>query len=99
VSIPEGQFPDERACLAAAEQKLGAQQETLQRARRHPSRLGGHPAQALEADQRGWHVWAIAACDGGVQYRIFFTAETPASAEAIEAWRTVQQTARIGGEA
>jgi hypothetical protein len=41
----------------------------------------------------------MAACDGGVQYRVFFTAATPAQAEALEAWRTLVQTARIGGEA
>ncbi|HEX9309075.1 MAG TPA: hypothetical protein VF894_16390 [Anaeromyxobacter sp.] len=98
ISIPEQGFANERTCLAAAEEKLGAQQGTLERARRHPTRFGGRPAQTLEADQRGWHVWALAACDGGVQYRVFFTAATPAPAEAIETWRTLLQSARLGGE-
>jgi len=98
VTIPEPAFADERACLAAAEAKLAEQQGALERARRHPTRLGGRSAQTLEADQGGWHVWALAACDGGTQYRVFFTAATPASAEALEAWKTFVQTARIGGE-
>jgi hypothetical protein len=99
VSLSEVTFADERACLAAAEEKLAGQQASLERARRHASRLGGRPAQALEADQGGWHVWAIAACDGGVQYRVFFTAATPAAPEAIDAWRAFTASARVGGEA
>jgi len=99
VSVPEPAFADERACLAAAEAKLAEQQGALERARRHPTRFGGRAAQTLEADQGGWHVWALAACDGGAQYRVFFTTATPATAEALEAWRTFVQTARIGGEA
>jgi hypothetical protein len=99
LSVPETSFPDERACLAAAEARLAERQVSLERARRHATRLAGRPGQALEGDQGGWHVWAIAACDGGVQYRAFFTAATPASAEALEVWRTLLQLARIGGEA
>ncbi len=98
VTVPEPVFPDERTCLAAAEAKLSEQQGSLERARRHPTRFAGRPAQTLEADQGGWHVWALAACDGGAQYRIFFTAATPASAEALEAWRAFVQSGRIGGE-
>ena len=98
VSTPERAFADERACLAAAGERLQAA-PGLERARRHPTRLAGRPAQLLEADQGGWHVWALAACDGGVQYRVFFTAATPAAAEALEAWRTLLQDARLGGEA
>jgi hypothetical protein len=99
VSMPEASFADERACLAAADEKLQAQQGALERARRHPTKLGGRSAQALEGDQGGWHVWALAACDAGRQYRVFFTAATPASAEALETWRALLQRARIGGEA
>jgi hypothetical protein len=99
VSYPEQDYADERACLAAAEEKLGAQQGTLERARRHPTRVAGRSGHALEGDQGGWHVWAWAVCDGGVQYRIFFTASTPATAEAIEVSRAVVSSARIGGEA
>jgi hypothetical protein len=99
LSVPEAAFPDERACLADAEERLAERQATLERARRHPTRFAGRSAQTLEADQGGWHVWAVAACDGGAQYRVFFTAATPASAEALEAWKTLLATARIGGEA
>jgi hypothetical protein len=99
LSVPEAAFADERACLAAAEERLAERQATLERARRHPTRFAGRPAQTLEADQGGWHVWAIAACDGGDQYRVFFTASTPASSEALEVWKTLLATARIGGEA
>jgi hypothetical protein len=99
ISYPEPDFGDERACLAAAEEKLGQQQGALERGRRHPTRLAGRSGHALEGDQGGWHVWAWAVCDGGVQYRVFFTAATPASAEAIEVSRAVVASARIGGEA
>ncbi len=98
VTTPEAPYRDERACLVAAEERLAGGVGGLERARKHPSRLAGRPAQALEGDQGGWHVWAIAACDGGAQYRIFFTAATPATAEALEVWRSFLQGARIGGE-
>ena len=99
VSYPEAEFADERACLAAAEEKLREQATQLERARRHPTRFGGVSAQTLEADRGGWHLWAYAACDGGVQYRVFFTAATPAAGETVEAQRTLVKSARIGGEA
>ncbi len=99
VSYPETPFPDERACLAAADEKLKAQAAQLERARRHATRFAGMAAQTLEADEGGWHVWAYAACDGGVQYRVFFTAATPAAADHLEAQRTLVASARIGGEA
>jgi hypothetical protein len=99
VTVPEAPYADERACLTAAEERLAAGAASLERARRHPTRLAGRPAQTLEADRGGWHVWALAACDGGLQYRIFFTAETPAPPDALEVWRTLVQGARIGGEA
>jgi hypothetical protein len=99
LTYPEPDFRDERACLAGAEEKLRSQEGALERARRHPTRFAGRPAQTLEADRGGWHVWAWAACDGGVQYRVFFTAATPAPQEAIEAYRALVASARIGGEA
>jgi hypothetical protein len=99
VSVVDAGYGDERTCLAAAEMKLSDQQPSLERGRRYPTRFAGRSAQALEGDQGGWHVWAIAACDGGVQYRVFFTAATPASAEALETWKTLLQTGRIGGQA
>ena len=99
VSIPDQPYADERACLAAANERLGSAAAGLERARRHPSRLAGRPALTLEGDQGGWHVWAIAACDGGKQYRVFFTAATPASYDAMDVWQQLVQDARIGGEA
>ncbi len=99
VSVAETEFSDERACLAAAEDKLKGQAGSLERARLHPTRFAGRPAQTLEADQGGWHLWAIASCDGGVQHRVFFTAATPAAPEALEAWKALLASARIGGEA
>jgi hypothetical protein len=99
VTVPEMAYADERACLAAAEERVAGGATSLERARRHPTRLAGRPAQALEGDRGAWHVWALAACDGGAQYRIFFTAATPASQEALEVWRTLLQGARIGGQA
>ncbi len=99
LTYPEPDFADERACLAGAEEKLRSQEATLERSRRHLTRFAGRPAQTLEADRGGWHVWAWAACDGGVQYRVFFTAATPAAAEAIEAYRALVASAQIGGEA
>jgi hypothetical protein len=99
VTVPETAYPDERACLVAAEERMASAAASLERARRHPTKLGGRPGQSLEADRGGWHVWALAACDGGVQYRIFFTAASPAPVEVVEVWRTLVQAARIGGEA
>jgi hypothetical protein len=99
ISYPAPDFPDEKACLAAAEEKLRGQEGNLERARRHPTRFAGRPAQTLEADQGGWHVWAFAACDRGAQYRVFFTAATPSPPEALEAWRVLVSSARLGGEA
>lgn len=99
VSYKDGEFADARACLAAAEAKLRDQAGALERARRHPTRLGGAAGHALEGDRGGWHVWAWAACDGRVQYRLFLTTATPASAEAVEAQQTLVASARIGGQA
>jgi hypothetical protein len=96
LTLAEARFATERACLDAAEGRLGERQAALERGRRHPTRFGGRAAQALEGDQGGWHVWAIAACDGGAQYRVFFTAATPAAQDALEAWRALLQSARIG---
>ncbi|WP_242338060.1 MULTISPECIES: hypothetical protein [Anaeromyxobacter] len=98
ISTPGTSYADEQACLAGAEEflKRGA---ALERVRRHPTRLAGVSAVTLEGDSGGWHVWAYAACDGGTQYQLFFTARSPAAAEAVEAYRTLVQSAKIGGQA
>lgn len=98
VSLPERESVDEKACLAEADRKLRHQAGAFERVRRHPTRFAGRAAQTLEGDQRGWHVWAYAVCDGGVQYRVFFAASSPMSPEALEAYRALVESARIGGE-
>lgn len=92
-------FADEKACLADADERLRQQAAAFERGRRHPTRFAGRAAQALEGDQGGWHVWAVAVCDGGVQYRVFFTAASPAAPEALEAYKALLGSARIGGQA
>jgi hypothetical protein len=98
VSTPEQPFASETACLQSAEEVM-RRGEGLERVRRHPTTFAGARALTLEGDQSGWHVWAWAACDGAVQYQVFFTARTPATPEAIEAYRGLTASARIGGEA
>jgi hypothetical protein len=98
VSHPEREFVDGKACLAEADRKLRQQAGAFERVRRHPTRFAGRAAQTLEGDQGGWHVWAYAVCDGGVQYRVFFAAASPMPPEAIEAYRALVESARIGGE-
>jgi hypothetical protein len=95
--VVDGRFADGKACLAAAEEALQRGEERLTRVRRHASTLAGRPAVAQEADAGGWHGWAYAACDGAVQYRLFFTGRSPIPAEALEAWREVVRRARLGG--
>jgi hypothetical protein len=99
LTVPANPYRDQQACLAAADERMSSAAGSLERARRHPTRLGGRPGETLEADRGGWHVWAVAACDGGMQYRVFFTAQSPAPAEVVEVWRTFTQSARLGGEA
>jgi hypothetical protein len=99
ITVPEQPYPDQRACLASADERLSKAAAGLERARLHPTKLAGRPGLSMEADQGAWHVWAIAACDGGVQYQIFFTSATPASTFAMDVWQQLVQDARIGGEA
>ncbi|HET6437224.1 MAG TPA: hypothetical protein VFG59_04130 [Anaeromyxobacter sp.] len=98
VSSPEVPFADASACLADAE-KLMRRGEGMERVRSHPTRFAGMRALSLEGDQNGWHVWAWVACDGGVQYQVFLTAQSPAPAEAVDEYRALTAGARVGGEA
>jgi hypothetical protein len=98
VSTPDAAFATEEACLTDAEAVL-KRGEAMDRVRRHPTKFAGVRALTLEGDSGGWHVWAWAACDGGVQYQVFFTARTPATPEAVEAYRALTASARIGGQA
>jgi len=97
VSSPGDALVDEKACLAAAEQAMD-RASSLQRVRRHPTTFAGARGFAVEGDTGGWHVWAWAACDGGRQYQVFFTARTPAPPAVLEVQRALATGARIGGE-
>ncbi len=93
----EERFPDQRACLAAAEEALARGEAQLSRVRRHATRLAGRPALVQEADAGGWHGWAYAVCAGGEQHRLVFNGRTPIPADLLEAWREVVASARLGG--
>lgn len=97
VSTPEAPFASEAACMADAERVM-KRGEGMQRVRGHATKFAGLRALSLEGDQNGWHVWAWAACDGGVQYQVFLTAQTPAPAEVVETYRALVGRARVGGE-
>jgi hypothetical protein len=96
VSSPGEPLADEKACLAEVEKAMD-RAGSLERVRRHPTTFAGARGFAVEGDTGGWHVWAWAACDGGRQYQVFFTARTPASAAVLEVQRALATGARIGG--
>ena len=98
VSTPEAPLAGEGACLADAAEVL-KRGGGMERVRQHPTRFGGAPAILLEGDQNGWHVWAWAACDGGVQYQVFLTARSPAPPDVVETYRALSGGARVGGQA
>ena len=95
VSTPEAPFADEPACLADAEQVM-KRGDGMERVRRHPTTFAGARALALEGDPApgtsGHGPPATAA-----PRTVFFTARTPPSPEALDAYRTVVSSARIGG--
>ncbi len=93
----EERFPDQQACLAAAEEALARGEAQLSRVRRHATKLAGRPALVQEADAGGWHGWAYAVCVGGEQHRLVFNGRTPIPADLLEAWREVVASARLGG--
>jgi hypothetical protein len=95
VSAVEQRFAGEKECLEAAKAALGRNDRSFSNVRRYSSSFAGRPAIAQEADQGGWHGWAWAACDGGAQYRAFFSGRAPVAPEVIEAWRTFTKSARI----
>jgi hypothetical protein len=99
VTRVETSFGSEGECLARADEALRRGEAQLQRVRRHPTKVAGLRGVTQEADQGGWHGWAYAVCEGPVQYRMFFTTLSPATPDAQEAYRTLVQTVRIGGEA
>jgi hypothetical protein len=92
----ERSYPDEKACLAGAEESLTRGSAQLRNVRRHGSSLAGRKAIAQEADQGGWHGWAYALCDGGTQYRLFFAGRTPVPRDVLEAMRALTKSAALG---
>jgi hypothetical protein len=93
--VGERTYKDDAACLAQAEQSLGRGAQRLGNVRRHPTTLAGKKAVVQEADQQGWHGWAWAVCDGGEQYRIFFTGRSPLGEEALRASRLIPSSSTL----
>ncbi len=90
-------FAGERDCLARAGESLAQGAAGLANVRRHDTTLAGRRAVAQEADREGWHGWAWAVCDGGTQYRLFFTGISPVAGEALAALTALQASVWIGG--
>ena len=95
VAAVKGRFADEKTCLEEASRALARGDRNFQNIRRYPSRFAGRPAIAQEADQGAWHGWAWAACDGGAQYRVFFSARSPVGREVIQSWRAFTKSAQM----
>ena len=91
--VSEKPFKDDGACLAQAEDSLARGSGKLTNLRRHPTTLAGRKAVVQEADQEGWHGWAWAVCDGGEQYRVFFTGRSPMGEESLRAYRLLSSSA------
>jgi len=88
-------FKNDAECLAQAEDMLARGSAKLTNVRRHPTTLAGRKAVVQEADQDGWHGWAWAMCDGGEQYRIFFTGRSPLGEEPLRASRLLSSSAAL----
>ncbi len=91
--VSERPFKNDGECLAQAEDSLARGSGKLTNVRRHPTTLAGRKAVVQEADQDGWHGWAWAVCDGGEQYRIFFTGRSPMGEESLRASRLLSSSA------
>ncbi|HSM94325.1 MAG TPA: hypothetical protein VLT47_15735 [Anaeromyxobacteraceae bacterium] len=88
-------FASEGECLAQAGESVGRGAAGAERSRSHPTRLGGRPAFMLEGDQRGWHGWAWAACDGRQQYRLEFMGASPMPPQVAATQRGVESSVRF----
>jgi hypothetical protein len=86
-------FANDGVCLEEAEAALKRGVGHLVNIQRHPTTLAGRKAVVQEADQEGWHGWAWAVCDGGEQYRLFFTGRSPLDEEAVRAARLLASSA------
>ncbi len=93
----ERTFGGEAACLRDADDALARGSSEFRNVRRHVTTFAGRRAVTQEADQGPWHGWAYALCDGGVQYRLFFSGRSPVSSEDLEAWRMLVASAQLGG--
>lgn len=93
--VAERTFPDDARCLADAEQALVRGGARLTNVRRHPSTFAGRRAISQEADQDRWHGWAWAVCDGGEQFRLFFTGLSPLPQETLRVVRILASSATI----
>jgi hypothetical protein len=91
----ERRFASEAECLADAERALARGAAGLERSRRHPTRLGGRPAVVQEGDRGGWHGWAWAACDRGLQYRLSFVGVSPMAPPIFAAQRGLEGSVRF----
>lgn len=91
--IVDRTFKTDAECLAQAEDSLARGSGKLTNVRRHPTTLAGRKAVVQEADQEGWHGWAWAMCDGGEQYRIFFTGRSPLAEDSLRASRLLSSSA------
>ena len=93
VQVTDRAYRDDRECLAQANEALERGQGSLSGVRRHATRLAGRRAVVQEADQAGWHGWAWAVCDGGEQYRLFFTGRSPLGEEELRVSRLLPWSA------
>jgi hypothetical protein len=91
-------FKDDAECLAQAEDQLARGSGRLTNVRRHATSFAGRKALVQEADQDGWHGWAWAMCDGGEQYRVFFTGRSPLSEELLRASRLLPSSAVLAAK-
>ena len=95
--VAERTYPNDAECLTQAEQALARGGARLTNLRRHPTTLAGRKAVVQEADQDRWHGWAGAMCDGGEQYRRFFTGLSPLPEPSLRAVRLLASSAVLAG--
>jgi hypothetical protein len=96
--VTERAFKSDAECLSQAEASLAQGSAKLTNVRRHATTLAGRKAVVQEADQGAWHGWAWAMCDGGEQYRIFFTGQSPLGEESLRASRLLPSSAVLAAK-
>ncbi len=93
--VPDATFASQAECLSAAQAALARGAARFTNVRRHATTLAGARAVVQEADQQGWHGWAWALCDGGEQYRLFFTGRSPLSGGDVKVVRRLSASAAL----